>query len=71
MRWLDNITDSMDVNLSKLWTTAEGRGAWCPTVHGSQRVGHDLVTEQQHTLSFIIIISKSKLLYVEILLMLT
>ena len=40
-------------------------------VHGSQRVGHDLVTEQQHTLSVIIIISNIKLLYVEILLMLT
>ena len=31
---LDSITDSMDMNLSKLWETVEGRGAWSAAVYG-------------------------------------
>ena len=34
MRWLDSITDSMDVSLSKLWETVKNRGAWRASAHG-------------------------------------
>ena len=47
MRWLDVIIDSMDISLSELWEVVGDREVWHAAATGSQRVGPNLVTEQQ------------------------
>ena len=58
MKWLDSITDSMDMNLSKLWEVVKDREAWSTAVHGVTK-SQTLLRDQTTTNSKF----KSKIVY--------
>ena len=49
MRWLHDITDSVDMSSSQLQEIVKDKQAWYTAVHGVTKMGHDLATEQQQT----------------------
>ena len=60
MRWLDGITDSMDMSLSKLQELVMDRVTWSATAMGLQTVGGDSVAELNQTVQIILLVLPSE-----------
>ena len=56
MRWLDGITNSVDVSLSELWQTVKDREAWRAAVHGVTKTVTEQDQQQFMTLNYLLLV---------------